>query len=73
MRRQMTPKDQLEDLERRESVLKEEAQHFRKVAGTEESIFEDAEREQEIRDELAEIRKKREIIELAMKSRGVVA
>ena len=25
MRRQMTPKDQLEDLERRESVLKEEA------------------------------------------------
>ncbi len=73
MRRQMTPQDQLEDLKRRESVLAEEAQHFRKVAGTEESIFEDAEREQEIREELAEIHETRATIERAIKSRGVVA
>jgi len=72
MRRQTTPQDRLEELARRESVLKEEAQHLRKVAGTEESIFEDVEREQEIRRELAEIRQTRVAIERAIKLRGVV-
>lgn len=73
MRRQTTPQDRLEELKRRESVLAEEAQHFRKVARTEECIFEDVEREQEVRKEIAEIQATRATIERAIKSRGVVA
>ncbi|MGB8683314.1 MAG: hypothetical protein WCD12_10555 [Candidatus Binatus sp.] len=73
MRRQKTPQEQREDLERRASALEEERQHLRKLASTEESIFEDAVRDEDIREELAEIRRTQVAIEEATMSRGTIS